>query len=166
MPPTMFRGSKRNSQESSLRARPEPSCSRPARRGSRSPPPWLTGTPGPGARRVHELLDRPRGRGEHREAAVAELGVAQVVRAQQIRLGQAEARVGDLGEAQRVEAVVGRGVLERRHTRDLLELVVERGALEGGRGLRRDRRDERGGRSGEGEGGDELHFAFMRQLCC
>merc|ERR1719247_880794 len=92
---------------------------------------------------------------------MAELGVPQIVGAQQRILGKAKARVGDLGEPERVEAVVGRGVLQRRDARDLLELVVERRALEDGRGLRRDRRG-RGG--GEGEGRDELHFCLRARV--
>merc|ERR1719217_542768 len=92
---------------------------------------------------------------------MAQLGIPQVVRAEQLVFGQAEARVRDLGKAERVEAVIRRGVLQRRDARDLLELVVERRALEGGRGLRRDRRDERGRGGGEGEGGDELHGCWL-----
>ena len=88
---------------------------------------------------------------------MAELGVAQVVRAEQFVVGQADARIGDLGKAERIESVIGGSVLERRDARDLLQLIVERRALEGGRGLRRDRRDERGRGGGEGESRDELH---------
>merc|ERR1719163_728836 len=113
---------------------------------------------------MNELLDRPRGRGEHCETAMAQLGIPQIVGAQQLVLGQAEAGVGDLGKAERIKAVVGGSVLERRDARDLLELVLERRALEGGRGLRGDRRDERARGGGEGEGREELHFCDFWML--
>merc|ERR1719258_957513 len=117
MPPTMLSGSKaRSSQESSLRARPEPSCFPPGRRGSRSPPPWPTGTRARGPRRGR------RGGARH----PSNYSCA----APDLPAGRSAGRTL-WRSRERVEAVIGGSVLERRDARDLLELVVERGALEG-----------------------------------